>query len=74
MIVNNFLSNSWMTFQFWYYIAEECTILWGINLVGIARVSFSVIMHSCPKSVPYFRHISAVMYKSKTGIEFALSV
>ena len=26
LIVNNFLPNSWRTFKFWYYIAEECTI------------------------------------------------
>ena len=28
LIVNNFLLNILMTFKLWYYIAEECTILW----------------------------------------------
>ena len=53
LIVNNFLPHSWMTFKFWYYIAEESTIF-GYKFGGIAMFHSSVKMHSFKKLVSDF--------------------
>ena len=66
LIVNNFLPNSWMTFKFWYYIAEECTILW-VNIFSGILLCFIFFCYNAFFSKIGFRfwHISAaiIMYK-----------
>ena len=71
LIVNNFLLDSWMTIKFWWYIAEECIILW-VWFGGITLFHFSVIMHSFQKLFQILAK-SSIYVHFKTFIEFALS-